>query len=383
MEQRDFQAAKDRIRLFPREPDRIVVYFPYTSERVAKIKTVPGRRWDFRNKHWHVPHTEKMIETLQAVFEGETIIIDPALCSPKPDTPATQPVSDSIQKILEAAENELKLRRYSFSTRKSYRLHIERFLKSQGKPPQDITPEEIHSYFLKLVDQDQASYSFHNQAISAIRFLYKYVLQEPQRPAKVPRPRVEKRLPVVLSREAIARLLSAVENIKHSALLMLVYSGGFRVSEVVRLRVEDLDEERRLIRVHAGKGRKDRYTILSGAALQAVKTYRDTYRPERWLFPGQKPDHHLTARSAQKVIDRVRRKAEIPQHATMHTLRHSFATHLLEAGTDLRYIQELLGHKSSKTTEIYTHISQEELGRIQSPLDTLSLNANKRENEEP
>lgn len=383
MERQDFQTAKGRIWLFPRGSDRIIVSFSYTPERVAKIKTVPGRRWDFRNKHWHVPHTEKMIEKLQALFKGEIIDIDPALCFSKPDTPASQSVSDSLQKILEALEKELKLRRYSISTRKAYRLRVGHFLKSLGKLPQDITPEEIHAYFLKLVDQDQASYSFHNQALSAIRFLYRYVLQEHQRPEKVPRPRAEKKLPLVLSRETIVRLLRGVKNIKHQALLMLVYSGGFRVSEVVRLRVEDLDENRRLIRVRAGKGRKDRYTLFSGAALQVVKIYRDSYRPEKWLFPGQRPDRHLTARSAQKVIDRARRQAEIPQHATMHTLRHSFATHLLEAGTDLRYIQELLGHKSSKTTEIYTHISQEDLGRIQSPLDTLNLNENQREDGEP
>jgi site-specific recombinase XerD len=315
-----------------------------------------------------------MIEKLRALFEGEIIDIDPALCFSKPDTPTLQSVLDSHQKVLEAFEKELKLRRYSFSTRKAYHLRIKHFLKSLGKLPQDITSEEIHAYFLKLVDQDQVSYSFHNQAISAIRFLYRYVLQEYQRPAKVPRPRAEKKLPLVLSRETIVRLLGGVKNIKHQTLLMLVYSGGFRVSEVVRLRVEDLDENRRLIRVRAGKGRKDRYTILSGTALQVVKIYKDSYRPEKWLFPGQRTDCHLTARSAQKVIDRARRKAEIPQHATMHTLRHSFATHLLEAGTDLRYIQELLGHKSSKTTEIYTHISQEDLGRIQSPLDSLNLN---------
>ena len=174
------------------------------------------------------------------------------------------------------------------------------------------------------------------------------------------------------------RLLSAVSNVKHLAMLLVVYSAGLRVSEVVKLLVEDLDEERGLIRVRKPKGLRDRYTLFSQVAIQGVKAYVETYRPEKWLFPGQRPGRHLSARAAQKVITRAREKAGIPQHATMHTLRHSFATHLLEAGTDLRYIQELLGHKSSKTTEIYTHVSKKDLGRIQSPLDTLPLDLDKR-----
>ena len=200
------------------------------------------------------------------------------------------------------------------------------------------------------------SYSYHNQAISGIRFLYTYVLEKPHLLSKIPRPKREKKLPVVLSREAVTRLLGTVDNIKHLALLLLVYSAGLRVSEVVKLRVEDLDEERGLIHVREPKGGEDRYTILSQMAVQAVNAYSKAYQPDKWLFPGQRPGRHLTSRSAQKVINRAREKAEIPQHATMHTLRHSFATHLLEAGTDLRYTQELLGHKSIKTTEIYTHV---------------------------
>jgi len=368
--------GRSQIRLSPKTDGRIVVFFPYTPDRVARIKTVSGRRWDSQKKHWTVPHTDAVIAQLQRAFEGESICVDPALRLKTSGEVEPWPVPAVIQETLEAVENVFKLRRYSPKTRRSYRPHIRRFLEYLGKPAHDATPEEVYAYFLKLVDQDQMSYSYNNQAISGIRFLYTFVLEKPYLLARVPRPRPERKLPVVLSQEAIMRLLEVVSNLKHLALLLIVYSAGLRVSEVVKLLIEDLDEERRLIRVRQAKGRKDRYTLLSYAALQGVKAYVEIYRPEKWLFPGQRPGRHLTARSAQKVITRAREKAGIPQQATMHTLRHSFATHLLEAGTDLRYIQELLGHKSSKTTEIYTHVSKKELGKIQSPLDALPITLN-------
>lgn len=179
-------------------------------------------------------------------------------------------------------------------------------------------------------------------------------------------------MPTVLSREVVRRLLGVVGNLKHRAILMLVYSAGLRVSEVVNLRPEDLDEDRRMIRVRAGKGRKDRYTVLSEVALAAVKSYTAKYPVETWLFSGPDPRRHLTVRTVERVLETARLKAGIPLQFSVHALRHSFATHLLESGTDLRYIQKLLGHASSKTTEIYTHVSQRALGEIVSPLDTLN-----------
>ena len=206
-----------------------------------------------------------------------------------------------------------------------------------------------------FIDRKEISYSYYNQSVSAIRFLYRHVLKKPEIVSEVPRPRPDKKLPLVLGPAAVVRLFQTIKNLKHLALLVLVYSGGLRVSEVVRLRVEDLDGERGMIRVRRTKGRKDRYTLLSKTAIGVVKRYREAYHVNEWLFPGARKGRHLTARSAQKAMGRAREKAGIPQHATPHTLRHCFGTHLLENGTDLRYIQELLGHESSKTTDIYTH----------------------------
>ena len=312
-----------------------------------------------------MPHEPRMVERLVALFVGEEVEVDPAL----------QSASDPVQQTLKAVEDELKLRGYSPKTRKVYRLHVERFLQHLQKDPREAEVGDIQAYLLYLVEQEQVSRSYHNQAVSAIKFLYERVLKLPHRMGEVPRPRKERKLPAVLSRKDVSRLLEAVDNPKHKAILMLTYSAGLRVGEVIRLKVEDLDEQRRLIRVRGGKGRKDRYTLLSEVALQVVKAYQEAYRPKTWLFPGPKLGSHLSSRTVQKVLERAREKAGIPQHVTVHTLRHSFATHLLEGGTDLRYIQELLGHTSPRTTEIYTHVSQKDLGRIQSPLDAFGLDA--------
>ncbi len=169
----------------------------------------------------------------------------------------------------------------------------------------------------------------------------------------------------------IARLLDAVENLKHRAIILLTYSGGLRLGEVVRLKVEDIDLDRKLVHVRQGKHRKDRYTMLSAVAQKAVQDYRRQYPPETWLFPGARPGRHLTERSVQKAFDRACKKANINKRISIHTLRHSFATHLLERGTDLRYIQVLLGHASPKTTQIYTRVTNRDLAKIQSPLDAL------------
>jgi len=248
-----------------------------------------------------------------------------------------------------------------------------RYLRYIGKEPLIVEPSDIRRYLLYLVDEAKVSRSYYDQAISAIRFLYNKVLREPRLIEETARPRKERKLPAVLSREAVRRLLASVGNTKHIAVLMLVYSAGLRVSEVVNLRPDDLDEERGLIRVRGGKGRKDRYTVLSNVAMQAVKAYQSSYPTGPWLFPGAEPIRHLTTRTVEKVLETARLKAGIPQHFSVHALRHSFATHLLEAGTDLRYIQELLGHSSSKTTEIYTHVSRKVIGKIVSPLDTLEM----------
>jgi len=180
-------------------------------------------------------------------------------------------------------------------------------------------------------------------------------------------------LPVVLSREEVGRILKTTVNLKHEALLVTAYSAGLRVGEVVRLKVSGVDSKRMQIRVTAGKGAKGRYTVLSETALTVLREYFKAQKPQDWLFPGEDPADHLSERSAEHVFEQAKKKAGIIKKATFHTLRHSFATHLLEDGTDIRYIQELLGHDSIETTERYTHVTQPALQRIKSPLDNMQL----------
>jgi integrase/recombinase XerD len=197
------------------------------------------------------------------------------------------------------------------------------------------------------------------------------VLGRPKLALRIPRPRKERQLPAVLSPEEVARILARARNPKHRALLMLLYSAGLRVGEVVRLRVPDLDVERGLVRIRRGKGGKDRYTLLARRAIEAVRLYRDAYPTTGWLFPGPNPDRHLTTRTVQRIVKNVAEAAGIEKDVSSHTLRHSFATHLLEGGTNLRVIQELLGHQSARTTQIYTHVARSTLETVRSPLDNL------------
>jgi len=211
-----------------------------------------------------------------------------------------------------------------------------------------------------------------NQVINALKFYYGTILKK-KFIHEVKRPRKDKKLPIVLSKEELAQILNSVDNIKHKAILMLVYSTGLRVSEVVKLKPEDIDSERMLIHIRGAKGRKDRYTMLAEMALGIIKEYQRQYRFDKWLFGGIRTDRHITTKTVEKILEHACKKADIKKDISVHTLRHSFANHLLESGTDLRYIQELLGHIHSKTTEIYPHVSTSGLAKIKSPLYSLNL----------
>lgn len=352
------------IKIEPGDGGRLSVILPYSAERVEKIKTVPGRRWDPQQKHWTVPDRPGMVARLTSLFDEDRVDVDLAL----------HPDWATIKEILAAAQDELTLRRYSPKTHQAYLLHLKRFLGHFGAKTRTLTGDEIRAYFLHLIEDEGMSWSYQNQAISAIRFLYKQVLKRPDAVADLPRPvRERKKLPAVLSRGEVIRLFQAVRNLKHRAVLLVIYAGGLRVSEAVRLRVSDIDGERKRIFVRGGKGGKDRYTIIGEAALEALREYWRIYRPAEWLFPGVRPDVPISTRAIQMGFRKARERAGIRKDATVHTLRHSFATHLLEDGIDIRYIQELLGHEDVRTTQLYTHVGDPSMRRIRSPVDELRL----------
>jgi len=285
--------------------------------------------------------------------------------------PATSEARDLLDReLLDALARELMLRRYSPRTRKVYVGHVRRFLEVLPKPAVQATQADIRDYLTGHLG-DRISIGYHRQIVAALSFLYERVLRDPRPVRGIPLPAVKRRLPVVLSRDEVRRILQATQNPKHRLLLSLIYAAGLRLGEVARLRVGDLDLDRRMLHVRAGKGGKDRYTLLSEGVCRMLSRYPLARHPSAFVFPGNRDGRHITARTIQKVFQNACLRAGIPKHATVHTLRHSFATHLLESGTGLRHIQELLGHSSSRTTEIYTHVSSGELRRIRSPLDEL------------
>ncbi len=237
-------------------------------------------------------------------------------------------------------------------------------------PLHRVDTEIIKRYHLWLIGEDKVSASYQNQSINALKFYMEKVLKYPRQKYELIRPKKDKKLPLVLSVSDVGRILDVTKNIKHKAILATIYDGGLRISECVNLGISDIDSQRMCIRVCGGKGKKDRMTLLSRGLLELLRRYYRIYRPSEWLFEGPGGQQY-SASSIRQVFKRSKQWAGIYNGATVHTLRHSFATHLLENGTNLRYIQKLLGHNSSKTTEIYTHVSTTSLTNITSPLDIL------------
>ena len=292
-----------------------------------------------------------------------------------PSSPFSFPVSASLPEklsvqLIEKLEAELRSRKYSVQTRRAYIYYNRLICRTLQKTPEEIRPDDV-TEFLALMEKDNKySASALNLAISAIKFFYKNILKNDSIGEKH-RPRHDGRLPMILSKEEISKILSLEKNPKHRLLLMLVYSSGLRVSEVVALKKEHIDLSRKVIYIRLGKGRKDRSTLLSEKAAKYIVDYYKYFNIDKWIFPGQPSTKHLSIRSAQSIFDKAVRRAAIPKEISIHSLRHTFATHLLENGTDIRYIQALLGHANLRTTERYTHVARRNVLNIKSPLDTI------------
>jgi integrase/recombinase XerD len=354
------------IQVTPGKPGRLIVRFGYSPQRVAAIKAVPGRRWHPEEKYWTVPHTPQALERMRSLFTDDRVILAAAVRAASPELKVAQ-----FGKIVTALDEELALRGYSARTRESYRLQLHRFLRWLRRDPRTTTQEELRTYLLDIVDSGlSASYS--RQARAALVFVFRNLLGQPRKVANLPSARGDQQLPIVLSREEVHRLLQATSSLMERALLTVIYSAGLRVSEAIKLRVTDILSDRGQIRVVGGKGKKDRYTVLAKKALPVLRAYYRQYRIQDLLFPSTKPGAHISARTAQRIFERAKERADVNAQATIHTLRHSFATHLYEAGADLRYIQELMGHASIKTTQRYTHIGRRAIERVRSPLDHLA-----------
>jgi len=350
---------------------------------MQKIRVIQGGRWDASGNCWFVPDTESNLRYLSSWFTCEFMTEQhSALLAPSPSPPETPPQGESapdpagapnaLDEALAEFDRSLRLRGRSPRTRKAYTFHVRTFAQFVGQGFPEFGEDVIRRYLLDMLDKGRTRV-YVNQAVSAIKSFGKEILHAQHQVPDIPRPKTPRTLPTVLSRDELLRILSAEPNIKHRAIIALTYAGGLRVSEVSSLRVEDLDIGRDMIHVKKAKGDKDRYTLLGDSAREAVDAYRKWFpRKEGWLFPGRRPGAHITARTVQKIVRDATKAAGIEgKHITPHSLRHSFATHLIEDGVNLVYVQRLLGHRRPETTQRYIQVAQADLMRVRSPLDNI------------
>lgn len=361
----------------------IKVFFPYNSDLKDILRKHFPLMWSKTLSCWYI---QKEVFKLNEFF---TVMvkhaqIDYSLLSKNRSTENYTAMPDKTLRhykhrnnitLPQGYEEKLMQKRYSESTCKTYTAYIKDFIYHFGSDKiESLNAMDINTYILELIRKDHISPSEQNQRINAIKFYYEKVLGRNKLELQIERPRSVNSLPKVLSKDEIRRILDNCHNIKHKCILSILYSAGLRRSELLNLKINDILSDRKQIRVSDSKGNKDRYTLLSDNVLNLLREYYKLYKPQTWLFEGASPGKQYSTTSIKNILNNCAKKAGISKRVTPHMLRHSFATHLLEQGTDLRYIQTLLGHSSTKTTEIYTFVSNENLNAIKNPLDDILNN---------
>lgn len=335
-----------------REEKRIAIYFEKDVVLITRIKKLEGVRWSVTLQAWHVPDTDAY--RMQFGMEARFVF----------NAEHQNKVNEFVQ--------WMRSKRLSESTIKTYADALKSFLSFYNeKRIEDINNDDIIRFNNDFILKNKLSSSYQNQIVNAIKKYFSTIEQKQINVELIHRPKREHLLPNVLSKEEVKMILDAHSNIKHKAMLSLIYSCGLRCGELLALKPEHIDSKRGIVIIKQGKGKKDRIAPLSAKILEMLRDYFKAYKPFLFLFEGQMPGNSYDERSLQQVLKQALAKTSITKPVTLHWLRHSYATHLLEAGTDLRYIQELLGHKSSKTTEIYTHVSTHAIQKIKSPFDDL------------
>lgn len=361
------------------------VNVPWNTQHIGIIKRVPGRHYHKGERCWLIPANKDAIACLQQFCKQSNIscsidLDDKKLSKPpkkspkKPDYKWFEGLDRENAICLERYADTLFRQYYSYNTIKTYVRYFRHFLSHFGAAKiDDLEKGSIINYFDLWVKKDVADSSI-NQLINAIKYYYEKVLGRPQRKFDWIRPRKRTPLPDVMSKGEVRRLFEHVKNEKQLCIVLTTYAAGLRACEVTRLRVADIQPDRGIIRVVEGKGNRDRSVMLSPSLWRILEAYIAKFQPTDWLFEGQKPGEPYAIRSLQAIIQTARKKAGLRKTISTHTLRHSFATHLLESGTDVRLIQELLGHANIETTLRYTHVSTTQLSRVTSPLDDLFSN---------
>lgn len=330
--------------------NRIAVTFDKNQELILRFKKLFGAKWSTTLKIWHLPDTQEYRNKFKLDKKG---------------TP-------EVPKEIKNFEQWLKSKRYSQNTIKTYTEALKVFVKFfSGKNIGEIENEDIVIFNNEYILKNRLSASYQNQMVNALKLYFSIQQEKKLQIEKIHRPKQEKSLPNVLSKEEVKQILNAHTNLKHKVMLSLIYSCGLRCGELLALKPIHIDSKRHIVLLKNAKGKKDRIVPLSPKILEMLREYYSESRPKTYLFEGQISGKPYDARSLQLVLKQALHKCKISKPVTLHWLRHSYATHLLESGTDLRYIQELLGHSSSKTTEIYTHVSTKNLQQIKSPFDDL------------
>ena len=359
-----------------RNQARLKVDFDYNPALIALVKQVDGATWSRSIKAWLVPDTEEAINRIKELFTSNTLEFlnnineNHFQTLSEPDGQVENNIE--IEEYIKQFISWLKYRRYSPSTIKTYSEVVRTFLKfNLPKKANEIVPDDMVRFVNEYILKKGLSFSFQNQVVNGSKLFFKEIIKTSFSVEKFERPRREHKLPNVLSKEEVKAILDAPKNLKHRVMLSLIYACGLRRGELINLKPVNIDSKRHLLIIVNAKGYKDRVIPISDKVIEMLREYFKAYRPKIWLFEGQYENSQYSAQSLQSVLKQSVGRTKIKKPVTLHWLRHSYATHLLESGTDLRYIQELLGHKSSKTTEIYTHVSEQSLQKIKSPFDDL------------
>ncbi|MCL5130495.1 MULTISPECIES: site-specific tyrosine recombinase/integron integrase [unclassified Algibacter] len=353
--------------LFIKEKQCIGLQFNSDKVIQALIKELPNPKWSKEFNMVYILNNKSNVSLVFEKFKGVAWVNcnyffkDRKLNSDNKTTDVSWFRERSIKKNFRTCPDEflqkLELKKYSNSTVKNYVHSFEKFINHyKQRELFSINENDIRLYLQKLIKEDKSN-SYINMSINAIKFYYEMVLGMPNRFYSIERPRKESKLPKVLSKEEIITIINFTNNIKHKCIISLLYSSGLRRNELLQLKIKDIDSKRMVIRVEQAKGNKDRYTVLNKSVLEDMRTYFKIYRPKTYLFENPIPGNPYSSSSVLQIVVKSAKNAGIKQRVTPHMLRHSFATHLLESGTDIRYIQLLLGHNSTKTTEIYTHVA--------------------------
>ena len=353
--------------------ENVVLFrFEYNPETISVLKQLPGIKWSNTINCWYQPEVNfnltKTFDLAKAKFWLDYSKLGKKVTSHTKIKNAKKILKEKVS-LPEGYLEKLLQKRYSANTIKSYVFYMEEFATAmQGKPLVDITIDEVHQYMLQLIKEKNISISQQNTRINSIKFYFEKVLGNERTVYKIDRPKKERKLPDVLSKQEIAAMIKSTENKKHKCLMAVIYSCGLRRSEAINLKIEDIDSNRMQIKIVGAKGKKDRYVTLANKTLIYLREYYKEDKPRIFLFE-VKEGVPYSATSIYNVIKNAAKKVKIRKRVYPHILRHSFATHNLEQGMDLRYIQELLGHESSQTTEIYTHVSQKDLNKFKNPFD--------------